>query len=142
MKQKQIGIILVILSALLLTGAFIYKNKVNHQQTIEEQKETIEVQRKPETDKYQSTNNDVDKEYQFVAAIQDGNMSMFKPENDGEFAKIISNIGSGNRDLFIDTILSSDCKNYPQSLKAMVQSNQLNFMQIDKLKTKCGKYLK
>ena len=142
MKQKQIGIILVILSALLLTGAFIYKNKVNHQQTIEEQKETIEVQRKPETDKYQSTNIDVDKEYQFVAAIQDGNMSMFKPENDGEFAKIISNIGSGNRDLFIDTILSSDCKNYPQSLKAMVQSNQLNFMQIDKLKTKCGKYLK
>lgn len=142
MKQKQLGIIIVVLSALLLTGAFIYKNKVNHQQTIEEQKETIEVQRKPETDKYQSTNNDVDKEYQFVAAIQDGNMSMFKPENDGEFAKIISNIGSGNRDLFIDTILSSDCQNYPQSLKAMVQSNQLNFMQIDKLKTKCGKYLK
>lgn len=142
MKQKQIGIILVILSALLLTGAFIYKNKVNHQQTIEEQKETIEVQRKPETDKYQSTNNDVDKEYQFVAAIQDGNMSMFKPENDGEFAKIISNIGSGNRDLFIDTILSSDCQNYPQSLSAMVKSNHLNFMQIDKLKTKCGKYLK
>ena len=67
---------------------------------------------------------------------------MFKPENDVEFAKIILNVGSGNRDLFIDTILNSDCQNYPHSLKAMVQSNQLNFMQVDKLKTKCGKYLK
>ena len=67
---------------------------------------------------------------------------MFKPENDVEFAKIILNVGSGNRDLFIDTILNSNCQNYPQSLRAMVKSNQLNFMQIDKLKTKCGKYLK
>lgn len=142
MKQKQIGIILVILSALLLTGAFIYKNKVNHQQTIEEQQETIEEPKLQRENEYQSTNNDVDKEYQFVAAIQDGNMSMFKPENDGEFAKIILNVGSGNRDLFIDTILNSNCQSYTQSLRAMVKSNQLNFMQIDKLKTKCGKYLK
>lgn len=142
MKQKQLGIILVVLSALLLTCAFIYKNKVNHQQTIKEKQETIEEPKLQRENEYQSTNNDVDKEYQFVAAIQDGNMSMFKPENDGEFAKIILNVGSGNRDLFIDTILSSDCQSYPQSLRAMVQSNQLNFMQLDKLKTKCGKYLK
>jgi hypothetical protein len=142
MKQKQLGIILVILSALLLTGAFIYKNKVNQQQTIKEKQETIEEPKLQRENEYQSTNNDVDKEYQFVAAIQDGDMSMFKPENDGEFAKIILNVGSGNRDLFIDMILNSNCQNYPQSLRAMVKSNQLNFMQIDKLKTKCGKYLK